>query len=65
MAKKVKGDSLEGFSIKEYLKTNKTKPNKEKVQEIFKAMPNFNRKTVAVELNISTRSITNYINEIK
>jgi hypothetical protein len=65
MAKKVKGDSLEGFSIKEYLKTNKTKPNKEKVQEIFKSMPNFNRKTVAVELNISTRSITNYINEIK
>ena len=65
MAKKVKGDSLEGFSIKEYLKTNKLKPNKEKVQEIFKSMPNFNRKTVAVELNISTRSITNYINEIK
>lgn len=63
MAKKVKGDSMEGFSIKEFFKERTKLSNKEKVKELHLALPDFNRKMVAEILGISRRSITNYLSD--
>ena len=63
MAKKVKGDSMEGFSIKEFFKERTKLSNKEKVKELHVALPDFNRKMVAEILGISRRSITNYLSD--
>lgn len=65
MAKKIKVNTMEVKDMKNMLNGNKQLSTREKLIEMYKSNPNFNRSEAAELLSISRRMIQNYIREIK
>jgi hypothetical protein len=64
MAKKIKINSTEVNEYKETLSKNKALSKKERVIQIYKENPEFNRSEVAELIGVSRQSIQNYIKEL-
>jgi transcriptional regulator with PAS, ATPase and Fis domain len=64
MAKKIKINSTEVNEYKETLSKNKALTKKERVIQIYKENPDFNRSEVAELIGVSRQSIQNYIKEL-
>ena len=62
-AKKIKVNSVEVSKLKTTITNNKGKNEKEKLFEIYKTNPNFNRSETAELLGVSKRSVFNWIKE--
>jgi len=62
-AKKIKVNSVEVSKLKTTITNNKGKNEKEKLFEIYKNNPNFNRSETAELLGVSKRSVFNWIKE--
>ena len=65
MAKKIKINTVEKHEIKKTLDLNTNKSNKEKFAILFKENPDLNRTEISEMLNVSRRTIQNYITEIE
>ena len=65
MAKKIKINTVEKHEIKKTLDLNTNKSNKEKFAILFKENPDLNRTEIGEMLNVSRRTIQNYITEIE
>lgn len=64
-AKKIKVNSVEVSKIKNTITTHKGKNEKEKLKEIFKSNPNFNRSETAEILGVSRRTVQNWCKEFE
>lgn len=65
MAKKIKIDSVEVSEIKQILKDQKGKTNKEKFEQLYLANKNLNKKEVSEQLGVSLQMIYKYIKQIE
>jgi len=64
-AKKIKVNSVEVSKIKNTITTHKGKNEKEKLKEIFKSNPNFNRSETAEILGVSRMTINRWVKEFE
>lgn len=65
MSKKIKINNIEVQETRTVIKSLNGKTNKEKVAEIFKANPDFNRSEVSEILGISRNMVMKYLKEVK
>ena len=63
MAKKVKIDSIDVSKIKDVIRENKGKTNKEKFNLLYKENPNLNKKEVSEQLGVSLQTIYKYLKQ--
>jgi len=64
MAKKIKINSTEVNEYKDTLQKNKSLNKKERVIEIYKENPDFNRSEVAELIGVSRQMINKYIKDL-
>lgn len=64
MAKKIKVNSIEILDMKNVINANKTRTNKEKFEEMYKANPELNKKEAGELLSVSRQQIYRWVDEI-
>jgi hypothetical protein len=65
MAKKIKVNTIEVGEVKQLITKNKDKTIKEKVFDIYKVNPDFNRSEIAEILGVSRQILQKYVKECK
>jgi DNA polymerase III delta prime subunit len=65
MAKKIKVNTIEVGEVKQLIVKNKDKTTKEKIQDIYKVNPDFNRSEIAELLGVSRQILQKYVKECK